>query len=182
MFLTAGGPTAPMTRWRRLAFTGSARSRRAGRAHNPGAPCHLRTAWVAPLMAATSCVRCCALARTVIICGWSTISAARRPVPPISPTLPGHRCAPGNDARGETAGTYHYVAAGEASWADLADAIFDHVAQIWGRRPVVERSPPRISDPRGGRPIRSWPATWWSVFSRHNGARGGRAWTMFCGN
>ena len=44
-----------------------------------------------------------------------------------------------NDVRGETAGTYHYVAAGEASWADLADAIFDHVAPIWGRRPVVER-------------------------------------------
>ena len=44
-----------------------------------------------------------------------------------------------HDPRGETAGTYHYVAAGEASWADLADAIFDHVAPIWGRRPVVER-------------------------------------------
>lgn len=35
------------------------------------------------------------------------------------------------------AGTYHYVADGETTWAGFANAIFDHAATIWGRRPTV---------------------------------------------
>lgn len=39
---------------------------------------------------------------------------------------------------GET-GIFHMTGAGEASWADFADTIFEKQAPRWGRRPVVTR-------------------------------------------
>ncbi|MDA8574854.1 dTDP-4-dehydrorhamnose reductase [Alphaproteobacteria bacterium] len=37
------------------------------------------------------------------------------------------------------AGTYHYVAEGETTWAGFAEAIFERAAVVWGRRPSVTR-------------------------------------------
>jgi dTDP-4-dehydrorhamnose reductase len=36
-------------------------------------------------------------------------------------------------------GLYHFVGQGDASWADLADYIFEVQSSRWGRRPVVNR-------------------------------------------
>ena len=40
--------------------------------------------------------------------------------------------------RGDATGIYHYTALGTTSWCGFADAIFEHAARRWGRRPRLE--------------------------------------------
>ena len=68
----------------------------------------------------------------------------------IAAALLGHRRAPGGDRAGRRTmpGSSTWRARGEASWHDLADAIFS-VAPIWGRRPVVGDHHRGVSDAGG---------------------------------
>lgn len=52
-------------------------------------------------------------------------------------------------------GLFHLTGSGEASWADFADAIFEHQAEVWGRRPFVTRIPSSEYPTPAARPANS---------------------------
>lgn len=52
-------------------------------------------------------------------------------------------------------GVFHLAGSGEASWADFADAIFEHQASVWGRRPTVTRIPTSEYPTPAARPANS---------------------------
>ena len=104
-----------------------------------------------------SCAPCCGSARRARRSASSPISSAIRPPRSTSPT----RCSRSprrlaRDPAPELRGIFHMTGAGEASWADFAEAIFARAAQrgrtARAREPHRDR---RLSDARAnGRPIR----------------------------
>ena len=58
-------------------------------------------------------------------------------------------------AAGSNHGVFHLTGSGEASWADFADAIFEHQASVWGRRPTVTRIPTSEYPTPAARPANS---------------------------
>jgi dTDP-4-dehydrorhamnose reductase len=54
---------------------------------------------------------------------------------------------------GGQSGLYHFQSTPYASWADFAEAIFDHAEPFWGRRPTIERIQTKDFSTRAPRPL-----------------------------